>query len=441
MKRRVWKWVLGGVIAVALAVGGLLWSAHRRADAVFERHDRAVRDAFAAVRARPAARPSLGEPEIPGNGWSEYLAALAGIAAIPNAEAEEIPSIRGEFEFIPDREKLDSIFREYAPLVEKLRISSRHRQFVPDFTHEAGLGETVSPNITQAIRTARYLAGYAQYLHEEGQDGQAVEILALGTAMAHDTGRFGTVLNHLVMIVCEGIAAETMREVLAGHSFEAKDLESFARKIDRLRDARPSIGDAFRVEDPTIRRSLIDIAASGRSDLGTQYLRSSVSERSWRYLFSRRLAYAGALEEFEALFRDIQTVAGQPTHLRPGAMKGICERVMTSKNPVFLNLTPTLARVHLRDNVTFTSMTLMRVATAIAWYESEKGRVPERLDELVPRYLPRVPACPLTGLPLGYHDGAVWSAGHNGVDDGGTPGRDNDVEAEDGDVVWQVRRK
>ena len=67
--------------------------------------------------------------------------------------------------------------------------------------------------------------------------------------------------------------------------------------------------------------------------------------------------------------------------------------------------------------------------------------VPEKLEDLVPRYLPKIPVCPLTSKPLGYQNGRVWSAGRNGVDDGGVPGKDNDVDAQDGDVVWVIRRE
>ena len=128
-------------------------------------------------------------------------------------------------------------------------------------------------------------------------------------------------------------------------------------------------------------------------------------------------------------------------HLRPAEMVKVSERTLASKNPIVLTIYPALGRVYLLDGVARMRWTLMRVATAVAWYESEKGQVPERLEELIPRYLPRVPICPLTGLPLGYRHGTVWSVGKNGVDDGGTPGKNDDADDEDGDVVWRVTRE
>lgn len=440
MKSRRWKWVLGVVAGLGLAFGGILWSAHRRADVVFERHGRLVAEALAAVRARPTARPPLLEPSISGNGWSSYLAALAGIEAIPDAEIDQIPTINGDPTFIPDREQLEKIFTKYSPLVDQLRQAARHETFDPSYDFESGLTMDLT-NVSQAIRAARYLSDLAIFEHEEGRGGAALDTVGLGVAMAEDTGRAGVIVHQLVMIVCEGIAANTVREVLAGHSFQAAELESFARKLDRLWKARPTVADAFVAEDATVRRTLIDFGTKGPTApmLGT--IQTELPPRSWRYLFSYRLAYAGALGETEQLFQDSHRVGALEPSLRTAAMEKVSQRAMDSRNPVIRSMFPVLGKIYLRDNVAQLNWTMMRVATAIAWYEAEKGREPEKLEDLVPRYLSRVPRCPLSGLPLGYREGVVWSAGRNGVDDGGVPGKEEDIDAEDGDYVWRVTRE
>ena len=62
---------------------------------------------------------------------------------------------------------------------------------------------------------------------------------------------------------------------------------------------------------------------------------------------------------------------------------------------------------------------------AVRCYQSEPGRVPARLDELVPNYLATVPLDPFSGHPLVYRpQGTNWllySVGEDGVDDGGKP--------------------
>lgn len=63
---------------------------------------------------------------------------------------------------------------------------------------------------------------------------------------------------------------------------------------------------------------------------------------------------------------------------------------------------------------------------AVRRFQLAQGRAPENLDQLVPKYLPRVPTDPFDGRPLRYRmtaDGTftIYSVGHDGVDDGGNP--------------------
>jgi hypothetical protein len=88
--------------------------------------------------------------------------------------------------------------------------------------------------------------------------------------------------------------------------------------------------------------------------------------------------------------------------------------------------------------------TLTRTAAALAAWRADQPAdsppYPERLDDLVPRYLPAVPVDPFTDTPLIYErrgDGYLLaSVGQNGVYDGG-----DDMS---GDIVggeWQEQTR
>jgi hypothetical protein len=68
------------------------------------------------------------------------------------------------------------------------------------------------------------------------------------------------------------------------------------------------------------------------------------------------------------------------------------------------------------------------VALAMRVYEVDRGRRPERLDELVPKYLPFLPKDPFAsdGRPIGYNPRTehplLYSVGPNGVDEQGQYG-------------------
>jgi len=69
---------------------------------------------------------------------------------------------------------------------------------------------------------------------------------------------------------------------------------------------------------------------------------------------------------------------------------------------------------------------LTRVALALAAYRAERGKYPERLPAVVPRYIPVLPVDRFSGKPLKYRltkkAFLLYSVGENGRDDGGKHG-------------------
>jgi hypothetical protein len=418
-------------------VGGFIWDAQRRATAVFERHDRLVQDLISEIRGRPASRPRLFDPPLESDGWPHFEKALLAVEAMPQSDSDELPAMNGDIEFRADPEKVDEILQRYASVLEELRVSGRSSRFVPQHRYEDAWSMDTAC-VSRSLRVARFLSDRATRAHQKIEDGAALESLLLGLSVGHDAARHGPIVSFLFQVICEGIAEWDLRELLAGHSLEPSELESFAGKLDLLWSRRPSLDQALQVEDALIRRGLVDLGLERRSrgkDFG------AMECRSWRYLYSQRLAYAGALGEAQRLMERLQALSELPGPQRPAAADKLNSEAATSENPFIKLLLPGLSRLQLRDLVAQMSWTLMRVSVAIAWYESEHGRVPEKLQDLMPRYLPRVPGCPLTGKPLGYENGRVWSFGKNGIDDGGVPGKNNDADDPDGDVVWLIRRE
>jgi hypothetical protein len=114
-----------------------------------------------------------------------------------------------------------------------------------------------------------------------------------------------------------------------------------------------------------------------------------------------------------------------------------------------------LGGVHSRPvELTFRAMTARRlaaVALAMRLYASEhEGKLPAKLEELVPRYLPSVPGDALArGKSIGYVAEAqrprVYSVGENGTDEGGSDaprrkGYDSGRWSEEDVVVDLTRR-
>jgi hypothetical protein len=82
-----------------------------------------------------------------------------------------------------------------------------------------------------------------------------------------------------------------------------------------------------------------------------------------------------------------------------------------------------IQRAKMRHNRVIAHERLLAVELALRCYESEQGRAPTGLEQLVPNYIQRVPADPFSDRPMIYRpqetNWLVYSVGEDGVDDGG----------------------
>ncbi len=78
-----------------------------------------------------------------------------------------------------------------------------------------------------------------------------------------------------------------------------------------------------------------------------------------------------------------------------------------------------------RHTMAVAHVRLLAVELALRCYRAENSRLPAHLDELVPKYLSKLPQDPFTGQPLIYRaqgtDWLLYSVGTDRVDDGGRP--------------------
>jgi hypothetical protein len=82
-------------------------------------------------------------------------------------------------------------------------------------------------------------------------------------------------------------------------------------------------------------------------------------------------------------------------------------------------------RYEIRNKILIAHERLLAAELALRCYRSEVGRLPARLDDLIPNFLSNVPLDPFTDRPMIYRPHAtnwlLYSIGQDGIDDGGAP--------------------
>jgi hypothetical protein len=88
-------------------------------------------------------------------------------------------------------------------------------------------------------------------------------------------------------------------------------------------------------------------------------------------------------------------------------------------------LLPSLSRIGMVELRSNTSVDCARAALGVEQFRLAEGRLPESLDQLVPKYLDAVPIDPFDGKPLRYKrldkGYTIYSVGEDGEDNGGVP--------------------
>lgn len=90
-----------------------------------------------------------------------------------------------------------------------------------------------------------------------------------------------------------------------------------------------------------------------------------------------------------------------------------------------------------------TLLSLTQAQLALTAFQAEKGALLETLDELVPRYLERVPVDPFGGKPIRYsrEKRVVYSVGSDYIDSGGSAEeRDDDATNDPNEPTLRLGR-
>ena len=435
------KTVLGLLVFVlAVVIAHLFWGAHERRK--FMADIQRYQAAGEPVLPEDFARLQISGPDDP---VAEWLAA-AGAVNLPEDFSNSdlrFPLTDAESKMLREIVQTNTSALAHAKAASRLHGTPDWKL---DFTAPTILIK-VGP-LTTARHLSHLLGAAAMDAHQRGDDAEAVEriieLLAQRNALSQQPG----VIAHLVGLGVSALACDRLERIVpdlriaadqTGAAHPASPVQ-VRQLISALLDEKPFrdgqrwalLGERLLEADTSIR------VASGTLNMNAA-ASSSPSSSSWGPGFGgyvlRPLIYADGrlcMQYVTSLMPVAQSPDYPTCRLRLQVLPNL-DRLDHRFHPLAAIMLPAANRLLFQDFRTLTTTRLAATELAARWYADEhEGRFPDSLNDLVPNYLPAVPADPMApGAPLRYRNGPqaiVYSVGDDGIDDGGSeqhhhPGR------------------
>ncbi len=279
-----------------------------------------------------------------------------------------------------------------------------------------------------------------------GNPEVAAEDFATLLALTEAAGSQPLLLGAPVKIAVLELAIQPLWAGLAEHRWTEPALARIEARLERLN----VVADFQRCIRGERAFSLAMLGAALDPDEGPG-VPENPYRKTLRY-WPRAFVYRNQLNiarAFQAVLLDRLDPAGPAVRVTPSPEDKALRQGWGARSPytVFAAmLLPAVERSLEKAAVSQATVTLARVACALERHRLATGAYPERLEELAPRFLARVPPDPVNGGALKYRREApnrfvLYSVGLDGKDDDGQPTKEvrlgDKGEAPFGDWVWR----
>ena len=402
-----------GVLVLLVVVAFFAWSF---------RGSRLVKAELARIR-------QAGEPVTPGDLEAMYdrspadpdVGALWLIALGPlegeafQAAAGNLPIVgEGEGEIPPpgqpwpDLDAAEALLKQYEEPLGQLHEAAERgvpARYPTDF--RAGL--MMDMDYVMRMRSgARILTLQAHVCAHRGDAHGAARAIRSLLKLADSIEHEPILISQLVRIACEGIATEAIRELLPHVEFSKEDLQP--------------LQDDLRAHDF---KEAVHISLMGERVLGMD-LFESMGGRGLGPMFNDDLAcYLRYMDSNIAAMKKPWPQARQAARSAQRDLEATAKRgiVAVLRYRLTKMVAPALQAVVEAATRAQATSGMADAAIAVELYRRQHGKLPRKLGELVPEFLPKVPIDPYDGKPLRYvvrqKEYVLYSVGEDGADGGG----------------------
>jgi hypothetical protein len=419
---RIWPWLLVAFV-VLLASPWILWlsvtiyGAHQAR--LEEDRIRALGEPVTPADMESYFPPLPPQQDVTGL-WIEATAPLdepdfkmAVDALLHRGEEEEDVPLPGEP--WPELEAAEEFLSQHAQSLLLLHEAAE-RNGVVRLPADFSAGIEMPLDEINAFRGGANLLTLEAYVraHRGDATGTSRSIQAL-FALAKSLEQEPIIVYFLVRIACDGVVCNQIRRLLPNAGFSAQELRTLQDVMRRI-EYRPGLKRALIGERVIGLVAFDNPATVGARDVNLQGWRPySGSDRAYYQQIMARLIAAcdqpwpAAIEESHNVDQELEVLASR--------------RFARLRHIITLLILPALHACFDAGARGNANLAATDAAIAIELYRRQNGKAPERLDELVPDFLPAMPIDPFDGQPLRYivraNECVIYSIGKDLKDDGG----------------------
>lgn len=346
-------------------------------------------------------------------------------------------------------------------VLEKLRSACRRPELLYPLGYDgAWQAWGPIPRAAEAVSLCQRLRVRTSAELAIGESAQALRDLDLMFCLSDSLRREPLLIAGIISVACRTLALASARQALAERPFTDQQLQQLEQKVgseDLLGDIprvfRYNCAQFLWVLDEWGKKRDREPIMSGR---GEGSLRNRMATRLLNLAIRRMPAGWVQLEKlnFSKLANAPLAVglSDSPKRINPIQLQLACDQaqkqtVEQGNFKAFFAHTmcaadclPTVTDWAMRSTAAQVMTDQTRLACALERYYLKQNRYPEKLEQLVPEFLAKLPTDPLSGEPYRYmrDENArykIWSVGWNEKDDGGLSGGSRYDRA--ADWVWQ----
>jgi hypothetical protein len=367
---------------------------------------------IAQTRARDVARPALRGETAKGRAWEAYREAFKALAPL---KTDSKRSMREEIYkaadgTVPaDPAIVEAATQEFADALRHLAEGASRSDAAFGYEWERGMTMEI-PGLLDTQTLAHLAVAKARLLAASAKPREAIDVLSDVFTLARDVGHNAVLISHMISIAIYGSALNVVREMIEKDQIPKPELEELARRLENVDTAWPDMGVTYRNEALMMRTGLLAVSkgeVSGDS-VGISLVGGS-------------LVFAKAVRAMDAIMEEAADLSTKPWPEACARYEEITRRTRESWNPIVKLAVPGTLSSERSNRERRAQLRLLRAAI--------EAKLNRPFDRLPDPFGDRIRSAP---------GPKYWSAGRNGLDDGGT----GDWRRVDGlDIVLDLTKK